>query len=165
MKNVANIRLFPEDLASGRGRLAYLGTSSTAAELVDGGALQGGAVVWSLWDGYLAEPSGQRMLRLLDEAEVPVIQHHTSGHAYVEDLKRLAAAFDPARLVPIHSEATDQFGSHFPRVDTICRRHMVAGLTMDTAEMRRWGRMGGTRSSVRHENQRLDRADRAGRSR
>ncbi len=117
VKNVANIRLFPEDLASGRGRLAYLGTSSTAAELVDGGALHGGAVVWSLWDGYLAEPSGQRMLRLLEEAEVPVIQHHTSGHAYVEDLQRLAAAFDPARLVPIHSEATDQFALHFPRVE------------------------------------------------
>jgi ribonuclease J len=114
---IADIRLYPEDLATGRGKLAYLGTSSTAAELVDAGALRDGAVAWSLWPGYLQQPAGQRLCTLLQEAEIPLIQHHTSGHAFVEDLQRLVHAFDPARIVPIHSEATDHFADVFPRVE------------------------------------------------
>lgn len=114
---ISDIRRYPEDLATERGKLAYLGTSSTAAELIEAGALRDGAVVWSLWDGYLREPAGLRLRQLLDEAAVPLVHHHTSGHASVADLKRLAAAFAPARVVPIHSEASDRFAEHFPRVD------------------------------------------------
>jgi ribonuclease J len=114
---IADIRMFPEDLATERGALAYLGTSSTANELVEAGALQSGAVVWSLWGGYLQQPSGLRLQQLLRDADIPLVEHHTSGHAHVDDLARLVDAFDPARVVPIHSEATDQFEHHFPRVE------------------------------------------------
>ena len=115
--SVAKVRMFPEDLATDRGKLVYFGSSSTAAELVDAGALHGGAVVWSLWPGYLDQPSGRRLTALLAEADVPMINHHTSGHAHVDDLARLVDAFDTARVVPIHSEATDRFADHFPRVE------------------------------------------------
>lgn len=114
---VADVRMFPEDLATERGKLAFLGTSSTAAELVDAGALRDGAVVWSLWEGYLKQPAGARLRDLLAEAEVPLLHHHTSGHAHVDDLARLVAAFPSARVVPIHSEATDRFADHFPRIE------------------------------------------------
>ncbi len=114
---VADVRMFPEDLATDRGKLAFLGTSSTAQELVDAGALHGGAVVWSLWPGYLEQPSGMRLATLLAEASVPLVHHHTSGHAYPDDLGRLVGAFSDARVVPIHSEATDRFADHFPRVE------------------------------------------------
>lgn len=114
---VADIRMYPEDLATDRGRLTYLGTSSTAAELVEAGALHRGAAVWSLWPGYLDQPAGHRLTTLLSEADVPLILHHTSGHAHVDDLARLVDAFEDARVVPIHSEATDRFAEHFPRVE------------------------------------------------
>ena len=70
---IADIRLYAEDLATSRGRVAYLGTSSTADELVDSGALHGGAAVWSLWPGYLTQRSGLRFRQLLDEAGIPLI--------------------------------------------------------------------------------------------
>jgi ribonuclease J len=114
---IAPIRLYPEDLATERGKVAYLGTSSTAQELLDAGALHDGAVVWSMWDGYLTAPAGLRMIKMLNDAAVPVIEHHTSGHASIDDLQRLVAAFDPARVVPIHSEASHRYKDHFPRVD------------------------------------------------
>jgi ribonuclease J len=114
---VRGIRVYPEDLATGRGQFAYLGTSSTAAELIDAGALHDGAVVWSLWSGYLSQPAGQWLRAELDDAGIPLIEHHTSGHAFVEDLQRLVEAFAPARVVPIHSEATDHFADVFPRVE------------------------------------------------
>ena len=114
---IASIRRYPEDLATDRGQVAYLGTSSTLPELIEAGALHDGAVVWSLWHGYLAQPAGQRLQADLADAGVPLIEHHTSGHAAVEDLRRLVDAFAPARVVPIHSEATDRFADHFPRVE------------------------------------------------
>lgn len=114
---IAEVRRYPEDLAVGRGKIAYLGTSSTVNELIDAGALHDGVVVWSLWHGYLDQPAGQRMQAKLAEAHVPLIEHHTSGHAFVEDLQRLVTAFAPARVVPIHSEATDHFADHFDRVE------------------------------------------------
>jgi ribonuclease J len=48
---------------------------------------------------------------------VPVEVRHVSGHAYVADLRRLARAIAPERLVPIHTEAPSRYGSLFPRVD------------------------------------------------
>lgn len=67
--------------------------------------------------GYLDQPTGRRLRELLEEAEVPLFHHHTSGHASVKDLTRLVDAFAPARVVPIHSEAADQFTEYFPRVE------------------------------------------------
>ncbi|MFZ1653532.1 MAG: hypothetical protein WAT42_09065, partial [Candidatus Nanopelagicales bacterium] len=75
-----------------------------------------GAVVWSLWDGYLAEPSGARLAASLADAGVPMTSIHTSGHATVVDLGRLVAAFEGAAVVPIHSAAPAAFTTYFPRV-------------------------------------------------
>lgn len=117
VSDIADVRLFPEDLATQRGRLAFIGTASTALELIEAGALYGGAAVWSLWDGYLEQPAGVRLRELLAEADVPLHHHHTSGHGYIDDLSRLVDAFPSARVVPIHSGATDRFSVHFPRVE------------------------------------------------
>jgi len=117
VREIADIRLFPEDLAAGRGRYAFLGSASTAAELIGTGALHEGAAVWSLWNGYLDQPAGLRLRMLLAEADVPLVHHHTTGHAHMEDLARLVSAFASARVVPIHSAHGDLFGDHFPRVE------------------------------------------------
>jgi ribonuclease J len=41
---------------------------------------------------------------------------HTSGHAYLEDLKRLVKALNPSVLIPVHTLAGDSFSNHFPNV-------------------------------------------------
>lgn len=117
VRAIAPVRVFPEDLAAGRDKYVFLGASSAARELIDAGALHGGTAVWSLWPGYLREPSGQRLVAMLAAADVPLVEHHTSGHAHPTDLQRLAGAFPTARLVPIHSEATLNFDLHFSHVE------------------------------------------------
>ncbi len=42
-----------------------------------------------------------------------MVQHHTSGHASIADLQRLARALDPMRLVPIHTFGSERFGDYF----------------------------------------------------
>lgn len=71
--------------------------------------------MWSLWPGYLEEDSGRRLVEFLDTHGIPMVHHHTSGHASIADLKRLANAIDPARLVPIHSFAGGRFSDFFSR--------------------------------------------------
>lgn len=117
VRNIAGVRTFPEQLVAEPGKYAFYGASSAAGELVRSGALAGGSVVWSLWGGYLREPSGRRLIELLAGNAIPLVRHHTSGHAHVDDLCRLAEAMAPARVVPIHSEATDLFERYFPRVE------------------------------------------------
>jgi ribonuclease J len=113
---VRALRVFPEQLLADPGRYVVLTGSSAVPELLSGGQLRGGVVVWSLWAGYLAEPSGRRLQVLADAAGVPMVHHHTSGHAPLRDLKRLVAALDPSRVVPIHTEGAHEYARHFPAV-------------------------------------------------
>ncbi len=117
---VRAFRVFPEQLLAEPGRYVVLTGSSTVPELLAGGQLRDGVVVWSLWAGYLAEPSGRRLLGQAAGHGVRVVHHHTSGHAPLRDLKRLVAALRPERVVPIHTEGAHEYTRHFPAVTPQC---------------------------------------------
>jgi ribonuclease J len=114
---IKGCRVFPEWLQTNRNKVTLLMPSSTLPELLRAQALHDGLVIWSLWPGYLREPSGVRMRRTLEEAGIPFVLDHASGHAPVADLQRLAAALRPGRLVPIHTEAGDRFDDYFADVE------------------------------------------------
>jgi ribonuclease J len=109
-------RVFPEELVANPHRYVVLTGSSSVAELLRAGALASGVVVWSLWSGYLAEPSGTRLRAVVAAAGVRFVEHHTSGHAPLVDLQRLVAAIKPVRIVPIHTEGAEEYSQHFPAV-------------------------------------------------
>jgi ribonuclease J len=105
-------RLYPEQLRERANQLVLFGAyQSEVPNLIGDGLLNGGAVIWSMWDGYLDQLSGQRLKTALQSANVPLIQHHTSGHATPADLVRLVGALRPDAVVPIHTEAPDAYAS------------------------------------------------------
>ncbi len=115
--SVRTIRVFPEQLAAHPERHALYGSSSTIRELVGAGALTAaGTVVWSMWSGYLRDPSGRRLQAMLDEHCIRLVEHHASGHATVADLQRLVQAVNPAVVVPIHTDGLDRFADLFQNV-------------------------------------------------
>jgi ribonuclease J len=114
---VREVRVFGEQLVAEPFRYVVLSTSAAVPELLCSGALKNGVVIWSLWSGYLAEGSGHRLERQLVHAGVPLVHHHTSGHASIADLHRLVEAIAPGRVVPIHTAGSDQYSRHFPTVD------------------------------------------------
>ena len=81
-----------------------------------GAVLEGSALTYSMWEGYLREDGSRRVLEWLQEHGIPLRSIHTSGHASVVDLKRFAAALAPRALVPIHSFETDRFAEFFDNV-------------------------------------------------
>ncbi|MDA9982978.1 MBL fold metallo-hydrolase [Gammaproteobacteria bacterium] len=110
-------RIYPEELAMRRGELVMLFRASMMRELDQPDILDQAQVVWSMWPGYLENDSGQRFKDWLKTLSIPLVVHHSSGHAYVPDLQRLVDALAPARVVPIHSFAGDRFEEFFARVE------------------------------------------------
>ena len=54
---------------------------------------------------------------MIDSKKV-VFQHiHTSGHATLSDLKRLAKAVNPKKIVPIHTENPEKLKQEFVKDD------------------------------------------------
>ncbi len=81
-----------------------------------GDCLNGARAIWSQWSGYLKNPSGKALSLELDRKDVPLKLIHTSGHASVHDLKRLAAAVAPKALVPIHTSRPTSYMEMFDNV-------------------------------------------------
>ena len=59
--------------------------------------------------------ASDRISAFRSDPAVNFVYAHTSGHAPVADLQRLAAALNPRKLVPIHSERGEDFFSQLLR--------------------------------------------------
>jgi ribonuclease J len=122
-KNIAPIvdsyrsfRLWPEKLAEQAPRSVMLFRPWMFPDLGRAKALNGARVIWSQWEGYLKEGAGAQLEADCKARNIPFETIHTSGHASVGDLKRLAAAVGPKRLVPIHTFEPERFTELFNNV-------------------------------------------------
>ena len=66
--------------------------------------LQNGVFIYSMWQGYRQSDYQQRFENYLKHAGFRLQALHTSGHATVIDIKRLAAGLDPKKIIPIHTK-------------------------------------------------------------
>ncbi|MEP9356762.1 MBL fold metallo-hydrolase [Xanthobacter sp. KR7-65] len=109
-------RLFPRDLATHPERYVTLFRASLLDDLMKAECLNGAHAVWSQWAGYLQEEKTAALVATLKAQGIGFEVIHTSGHASVPDLKRLAAAIAPRVMVPIHTFEADRFPSLFENV-------------------------------------------------
>jgi ribonuclease J len=110
-------RIFHEELADRARSIVLTMRGSMTREVEQVECLDGAAAVWSMWPGYLEQPSGKPLQAWLADHDIPLTYMHSSGHASVADLKKLAAAIDPERLVPIHTATPERYTELFPRVE------------------------------------------------
>jgi ribonuclease J len=112
-------RVFEEELAKDPSRWVVSFGTPMAQRLDAAGCLAGAGAGagWCMWPGYLKEDKQKRVLTFLEEREIPLTIEHTSGHASIPDLQRLAAALAPQRIVPIHSFGAHRFGDLFKGVE------------------------------------------------
>jgi ribonuclease J len=85
-------------------------------DLARADALAGAGMIWSQWEGYLADGAGAKLKADCEARGIPFESIHTSGHASIPDLKRLAAAVAPRQLIPIHTFGREQFPALFDNV-------------------------------------------------
>ena len=70
------------------------------------GTTAGVKAIYSMWHGYLERTD---LPKFLASQHIELMEIHTSGHAYLEDLRGLASALNPHCLVPIHTFHPEQF--------------------------------------------------------
>ena len=109
-------RLYPKDLGPRAGQLVMTFRGSMDRELDRVGCLDGAHAVWSMWSGYLDQPSGRRLRRWFDERGIPLTTLHSSGHAGPDDLQRFAAAVKAREVVPVHTLHAERFVELFDNV-------------------------------------------------
>jgi ribonuclease J len=72
-------------------------------------ALDNATWIYSMWKGYLEGDSFAKLRNFLDEKRVRFEYLHTSGHARIDDLKRLADSISPKIVIPIHTNNPDMY--------------------------------------------------------
>ena len=116
-KSVSFCRVYLEKLTDLASSSVMLFRPSMTRDLETAGCLEGATLIYSLWPGYLEEERYQWFQDWLEKHQIPLTYCHTSGHAPVNDLKRLAEAISAKRLVPIHSFEPDTYKEHFKNVE------------------------------------------------
>jgi len=81
------------------------------------GNLSGATYIYSQWEGYWERGSFDKVKKWLEKHSIPKHSIHTSGHASPTDLKKLVAALNPRKVVPIHSFMPERYSDLFPNVE------------------------------------------------
>jgi len=118
-------RVMPKELRETPEAFLYFGKMSSF-HLIDEfkNAASPVKVIYSQWLGYLdgnhTEYFGSdKISGYRSDPAVNFIYAHSSGHAPLKDLQKLAAALKPKMLVPIHTEDAEGFRSNFENVTTL----------------------------------------------
>jgi len=119
LKRHSKTRVFPEDLAALAPEAIFLFRPSWIRDLENAQCLADARLVWSQWEGYLTDPAFAMFVEWQKRSGIPMDVIHTSGHASIADLQRLAEAIHPKRLVPIHSFEAGRYAEFFTNVE--CR--------------------------------------------
>jgi ribonuclease J len=115
--SVSFCRVYPENLPDLVGSSVMLFRPSMAKDLERAECLEGANLIYSLWPGYLKDERYQWFHDWLEKHQIPLTHCHTSGHAPVDDLKRLADAISAKKLVPIHSFEPNAYKQLFENVE------------------------------------------------
>ena len=111
----ASWRVKPEEIKQRPNRFILLVRDNMAPELQISlqEAAHGALFLYGLWKGYWDRPGMLNLQRWVQKANMQFCYAHTSGHAMTADLKRLACALQPTKIVPIHTTCPEDFAAHF----------------------------------------------------
>ncbi|WP_301309198.1 MBL fold metallo-hydrolase [Bradyrhizobium japonicum] len=102
-------RIYREHIAETGARAVMLFRPAMMRDIDEADLWSNARAIWSQWSGYLEHEAGARLKDDLATRNVELEYIHTSGHASIKDLKRLASALMPRSLVPIHTFQSDRF--------------------------------------------------------
>ncbi len=87
--------------------------------------IDGGNLIYSMWEGYLQKTSTKKFINYLIKRKFTIHKIHTSGHADTQTLKKMVDAINPKNIVPIHTF----YGSDYKNIFTVPVVELVDGET------------------------------------
>jgi len=119
MYKFKNSKITKEEISEHPEKVCLLVRPSIKADLdrIDG--MEGGALIYSMWEGYLEQPYTQWFKRYITERGVSWNNIHTGGHATLEALKRMVTRLKPKMLIPIHTNVPGEYARYFANVRVV----------------------------------------------
>jgi ribonuclease J len=107
-----NYKITKEEISNQAGKIVMFIRPSMQKDLEKIKGIDGGNLIYSMWEGYLQKSDSKKFLDYLTNRNFTIHKIHTSGHADTETLKQMVEAIKPKNIVPIHTFC----GSEYARI-------------------------------------------------
>lgn len=102
-----------EEISAAADKIVMLVRPSMQKDLDKIAGIEGGNLIYSMWNGYLTKPVTKKFIDYLTSRNLDLIKIHTSGHADTETLKLMVDAIKPKNIVPIHTFSSSEYHNVF----------------------------------------------------
>jgi len=105
----AKFKISREEISKAPGKYVMIVRPSMKSDLERIPGIDGGNIVYSLWEGYLKKDYSRSFKDYFKKRNFTLHIIHTSGHADIPTLKEFVAAIKPKQIIPIHTFAGAQY--------------------------------------------------------
>ena len=106
-------KITKEEISNQPEKIVMIVRPSMQKDLENITTIEGGNLIYSMWEGYLQKSNTKEFVRYLKNRKFTMHKIHTSGHADTKTLKKMVEAIKPKNIVPIHTFEGDKFKSIF----------------------------------------------------
>jgi len=106
-------KITKDEIGKQAGDIVMLVRPSMQKDLEHIEAIEGGNLIYSMWEGYLLKPHTRQFIDYLISRGFTMQTIHTSGHADTQTLKQMVEAMQPKTIVPIHTFGAGLYKSVF----------------------------------------------------
>lgn len=106
-------KITKEEISSEASKVVMVVRPSMQKDLNNIKNIDGGNLVYSMWEGYLEKSSTKEFISYLTKRKFAFHIIHTSGHADIKELKEMADALKPKAIIPIHTFEADRYKNIF----------------------------------------------------
>jgi ribonuclease J len=104
-----NYKIKKRQISENPGNVVMLVRPSMISDLERIKNLDGGVLIYSMWDGYLKNESTQNLLEFVAFKGFELCYLHTSGHAYIQTIKKAVNVLEPKCIIPIHTFSPEKY--------------------------------------------------------
>lgn len=108
-----NFKITKEEISKQAEKIVMIVRPSMQKDLEHVYEIEGGNLIYSMWEGYLRKPDTIKFIDYLTNRNFTVHKIHTSGHGDIRTLKQLVDAIKPQNIVPIHTFAGSEYKKIF----------------------------------------------------
>lgn len=109
-------KITKKEISEAPQKMVMLVKSSMVSDLASIKGIDGATIMYSMWHGYLNEPSMKPLLNFSEKKNMRLVTIHTSGHAHIKTLKEVVQRLQPKTIIPIHTFHPELFNTIFPNV-------------------------------------------------
>jgi ribonuclease J len=108
-----DFKITKEEISAQADKIVMLVRTSMEDDLERITGIEGGNIIYSMWEGYLTKPATKKFIDYLTNRKLELIKIHTSGHADTDALIQMVNALKPKYVVPIHTFNASEYANVF----------------------------------------------------